>query len=333
MELLNELYYNESTGFQSADKLYRKAKKIDSSITLKQVKDFLAQQSTAQITKEVKRNKNFNSIISPSVRNNYQCDLMNLPNPALNGGYKYLFSIIDVYSRYVFSTPIKTKSGDVVFEAFKKMIQTNGACKNLNCDLGSEFIYKPFVDYCKKQDIALWYSNPEQDNKNAIIERFHRTMRGLILKYTVSNSKSYLAALPNLIKNYNTTYHNTIKCEPLDAWTGQERNLQTINTVKDTFKIGDRVRHIVNKKTFDKRSSVASYTRTVYTVTRKDGHSYYLDELTKPYKEHELVNAVDDNTTSEYDNNATEESKRARIARRLRKEGTADYLNAGKYYE
>jgi len=61
MELLNELYYNESTGFQSADKLYRKANKIDSSITLKQVKDFLAQQSTAQITKEVKRNKNFNT--------------------------------------------------------------------------------------------------------------------------------------------------------------------------------------------------------------------------------------------------------------------------------
>ena len=70
MELLNELYYNESTGFKSVDKLYRKAKKIDSSITLKQVKDYLAQQSTAQITKEVKRNKNFNSIISPSVRNN-----------------------------------------------------------------------------------------------------------------------------------------------------------------------------------------------------------------------------------------------------------------------
>ena len=34
MDLLNRLYYDAKTGFQSANKLYKKAKEIDSKITL-----------------------------------------------------------------------------------------------------------------------------------------------------------------------------------------------------------------------------------------------------------------------------------------------------------
>jgi transposase InsO family protein len=333
MELLDKLYNDELTGFQSADKLYKKAKKIDSKITLKQVREYLSNNATAQITKEVKRTKTFNSIISPSVHNNYQMDIMNLPNPSLNGNYKYLLTMIDIYSRYAFVKPLKTKSGPVVFEAFKSLIAEFGKCKNINCDLGSEFIYKPFVDYCKDNDITIWYSNPEQDNKNAIIERFHRTIRNIILKYTVAKGKGYIKVLPKLIQNYNNTEHNTVKAEPTEIWKGEKKNEQHIERVEDTFNEGDKVRHIIDKSTFDKKSSTASYTKTIYTITKKDGHSYYLDELKKPFKSFQLVNAVGEEINKEYDNNATEESKRARIARRLRKEGTADYLNAGKYYE
>jgi len=46
MELLNKLYYDPETGFQSKQKLYKKAKAIDNSITLKIVDDFLKRQAT-----------------------------------------------------------------------------------------------------------------------------------------------------------------------------------------------------------------------------------------------------------------------------------------------
>ena len=80
-DLLKELYYNPKSGFVGANKLYTKAKASDKKITLKQVNEFLSQQSTAQITKQVKHNKNYNTIISPSIHNNYQIDLMDLPQP------------------------------------------------------------------------------------------------------------------------------------------------------------------------------------------------------------------------------------------------------------
>jgi transposase InsO family protein len=57
-------------------------------------------------------------------------------------------------------------------------------------DEGSEFIFTSFRKYCEDNNIILWYSNKEQDKKNAIIERFHRTLRNYILRYEVATGKS-----------------------------------------------------------------------------------------------------------------------------------------------
>jgi transposase InsO family protein len=79
--------------------------------------------------------------------------------------------------------------------------------KNLNIDDGAEFKYTPFRKYLNDNDITLWVSNPEQENKSAIVERFHRTLRGLILKYELVNNKTYIQDLQKLISNYNHNYH------------------------------------------------------------------------------------------------------------------------------
>ena len=321
MEVLNKLYNNPLTGFQSADKLYHKAKKIDKNITIKLVKQFLAGNSTAQITKQVKRNKEYSTITSPYCLNNFQCDLMILPNPSQNKGYKYLLTVIDVYSRYAFVKAIKTKTGAVVLDAFKELIEDNGTPNNLNLDEGAEFEYSPFIKYCKDNDITRWVSNPEQTNKNAIIERFHRTLRNLILKYEVAKGKSYIGILQKLIDNYNSTEHRTIKHTPLEIWTSQEENEQTINKLDMPFSIGERVRHITNKKTFNKASSISNYTKTIYIIEKIEGQSIYLDGLTKPYRTYELVKAVGNEINNSYDKQTDKANQIAKIKRRLLKEG------------
>ena len=321
MNLLNTLYYDAKTGFQYQNKLYKKAKEIDNNITLNMVNEFLEQQPTAQITKQVKRNKIYETIVSPSVKNNYQMDIMYLPNPALNKNFKYLLTCIDVYSRYAFAEPIKTKTGPDVLVAFKKMIEYNGSPSNLNLDLGTEFIYKPFKKFCDENNIELWYSDTQQENKNAIIERFHRTLRNLILRYSVANGKSYIDILPYLIENYNTTYHNTIKASPIEIWEGKKQNNQSVKLIPIEFNEGDKVRHTIKKKSFDKNSSTESYTKTIYAITKIEGNSIYLDDLTKPFRQFELIKAVGNNMNTDYDTKVAEEKKQNTINRRLRREG------------
>jgi hypothetical protein len=171
----------------------------------------------------------------------------------------------------------------------------NGTPKNLNVDLGSEFIYKPFVNYCKENNIKIWYSNPEQANKNAIIERFHRTLRNIILKYTVVNGRKYLKELDNFMYNYNHTFDRDIKQSPVDIWTGKDKNEQSYNIVAHLLEVGDQVRHTLEKEIYGKNSSTPTYTRKIFTITRKEGNAYYLDNLTKPFREHELIPATGTN--------------------------------------
>ena len=334
MELLHNLYYNDKTGLQSGNKLYEKAKVIDNKITHKLVDEFLSEQATAQITKEVHRNKDYYTISSPSIRNNYQIDLMYLPNPRQNKNYKYLLTCIDVYSRYVFALPLKTKSGNEVFEAIQELFEENGMPKNINLDLGKEFIYKPFTKYCEDNKMNLWFSDSEQENKNAIVERYHRTLRGMILRFEVAFGKSFIENLQNLIWNYNHTKHGTTKAKPIEIWEGEKPNNQQVNIISNHFQVGEMVRHLVKRKTFDKLSSQTGFTKTIYTITKIDGQSVYLDELKKPFRPYELIIAKfeNDNTDKSYENLNKQDEKQLKFERKMKSEGldwgiTAKSLN------
>ena len=322
MELLQKIYYDPEHGFVSGAKLYKKAKEIDNNVTMKLVKEFLENQATHQITQQVKKNKEYSTIISPSIRNNYQMDICYLPHPKQNKNFKYLLTCIDVYSRYAFVKPMKSKSGEETLQNFREIIKENGVCKNLNIDEGKEFKYKPFVKCCEENDITLWVSNPEQTNKNSIIERFHRTIRNIILRYEVAIGKSYIDDLQKLISNYNNTEHRTTEAKPIDIWKGKEENHQEIKILQNDFVVGDRVRHLNKKSTFDKGSSTTSFTKKIYNITKIIGQSIYLDELTKPFKSFELVKAVEnDMKPSKYDEKNSKDKRDETIQRRLRKEG------------
>jgi len=307
--LLNQLYYNPKIGFESEDKLYHKAHDIDKEITHEDVEDYLKLQEAPQVTKPLNREAEFDTIESPSVRNNYQIDIMYLPSPSFNNNHKYLLTCIDVYSRYAFVKELTNREGQTVFEAFKEMINENGKPKNLNLDLGSEFVYRPFVNYCKENDIKLWYSNPDQANKNSIIERFHRTLRNIILKYTVVNGRKYINELNNFMYNYNHTFDRDIKQSPIDIWKGKDKNEQSYNFVAHVLEVGDQVRHTLEKEIYGKNSSTPTYTRKIFTITKKDGNAYYLDDLTKPFREHELILAVGENNNEREDEELKEEEK------------------------
>ena len=307
--LIKQLYFNPKFGYESEDKLYKKAHDEDKQITHEDVDEFLGEQTAPQITKPLNREQEFDTVESPSVKNNYQMDIMYLPSPTFNNSYKYLLTCIDVYSRYVFVKALHSREGDTVFKAFKEMMDENGIPKNLNVDLGSEFVYKPFVNYCKEHNIKLWYSNPDQANKNSIIERWHRTLRNIILKYTVVNGRRYIDELNNFIYNYNHTYERDVKNNPIDIWKGKDANEQSYNFVPHLLQVGDQVRHTLEKEIYGKNSSTPTYTRKIFTITKKDGNAYYLDDMEKPFREHELIPAVGENNNEREDEEEKIEQK------------------------
>ena len=167
-------------------------------------------------------------------------DVINL-HPAVNRKVRCLFNIIDVYSRHLWSFPITNKRTASLFEKWLKSITKTP--NSLNSDDGKEWA-GAFKTLLKKNNIEHYISIDEDEhhNKQAIIERVHRTLRNLMQRcLDIYNTKKYIDILPKLIDNYNNTYHTTLKTTPEKVLAGARKHKQKINRAK-FIPIGSKVR-------------------------------------------------------------------------------------------
>ena len=69
-----------------------------------------------------------------------------------------------------------------------------------------------------KNDIETYSTHSK--GKSIVAERFIRTLKNKIYKYTTSILKNvYIDKLDNLVNEYKNTYHTKIKKEPVDVET------------------------------------------------------------------------------------------------------------------
>ena len=86
----------------------------------------------------------------------------------------------------------------------------------LKADKGSEFYNSSFKKWLKDNDIEMFSIHNE--GKTVVAERFIRTLKNKIYKYMSSTSKNvYIYKLYDIVKEYNNTYHKSIKMKPIDV--------------------------------------------------------------------------------------------------------------------
>ena len=96
--------------------------------------------------------------------------------------------------------------------------------------------------WLEKKDIEIYSTHNE--GKSVVAEKFIRTFKNKIYKYTNSISKSvYLDKLDDIVNKYNNTYHNTNKTKPVDVKPSTYiESSKEINYQDPKFRIGDIVR-------------------------------------------------------------------------------------------
>ena len=167
-----------------------------------------------------------------------------------NNGYEYLLTVIDLFSRYAYTLPLKSKRSDVVIEAFEKLFKSSHRSpKKLWCDQGSEFINRNFKQFLKENNIEMYHVFNE--GKAVLIERFNRSLGEMIQKHmTTAQTSKYVNVLQILLEEYNNRYHTSIKMTPFEASDPENKNTVLHNLYSNiksthsnpTFKVGDRVR-------------------------------------------------------------------------------------------
>ncbi len=98
--------------------------------------------------------RRFSKIVSPEILHSIQIDLMDISNmAAVNRRKKFLFAIIDVFSRYVWVFPIKNKQPTTILEVFKPWInetekELNKKVKNITSDFGRHYTFCATFLWC-----------------------------------------------------------------------------------------------------------------------------------------------------------------------------------------
>ena len=225
-----------------------------------------------ELHREYRRPKTFLKVKVFAMDDVWGADLVEMPNSKNNNGYKYILTIIDLYTKYAWAIPLKNKTAVTVRNAFEELFENSldghSPPMKLYTDNGSEFYNKTFKKFRDDHEIELYstYNQPDERSQgpshNPVIERFNRTLKNIMYKkFTERGNRVWFDILDELMESYNNKMHRTIKMSPYEATKDPESILKTIQShnnenstlnEKIKFKVGDRVRLFKWKSKFEK---------------------------------------------------------------------------------
>lgn len=201
-----------------------------------------------------------------------QADLIEMPP---DRGMKYCLTVIDTFSKMAYVRPLKTKTGVEVTRAMKTVFDSiERPVKNLHVDMGKEFYNAEMTKLLEKYRVNRYSTYSAM--KAAIIERFNRTIKNKIYQqFSLRGNYKWLDILPELVNDYNSSRHRTIKMAPKDVNSDNEQEL--LNTVYNynriipyknvKFKVGDHVRLSKYKNVFAK-GYLPNWTTEIFIIRK-----------------------------------------------------------------
>ena len=245
--------------------------------------------------------KNFptNKIVYNHIDEIWSIDLADMIDYKIsnNKGFRYIFIVIDNYSKYLWAIPLKNKYSQTITNEFSNIITTSKRKPlKLESDRGTEFYNSIFQNLLKSKNIRHY--SRYTDKGPSIAERVIRTLRNLLKKPVFEKGKAdWLSELPSVVKKYNNTIHHSIKMTPVQASKKSNEKI-VYNNLKDNrvkqkpkYRLGQLVRTSDIKRVSSKSDST-NYSYLLYTITEVIHDtipSYRIDYLPERYNENLLL--------------------------------------------
>ncbi|DAC81637.1 TPA_asm: integrase [Powellomyces chytrid fungus MELD virus 1] len=290
-QIIFNVYYDPKQGLLSVEKLYQRLK--GKGITKKDISTFIKEQEVAQVHQRLPK-PTYLHIVANHINHIWQTDLCDMSKYATsNKGYTFLLCIVDVYSHYAYVFPLKTKSKLAVAKCFEQLFAQRKP-SNITSDQGSEYTNAVFRTLLDTQGIKHYTAAVGDHTKMGLVERFNRTLKSLIALYmTAFRTKNYIDALPDLVMNYNTSFHTTLGKAPSEVKDGSsQRDNSKGAAALSKFNIGDHVRILQDADIFTK-GYIAKWSTSVYQIVNVEGFKFIVAgangvDLKRRFKHYEL---------------------------------------------
>jgi len=204
----------------------------------------------------------------------FQIDLIDMSSLSThNSNYRYVLMCIDVFSKYAWAVPLKTKTGRDVTVAMETILDER-QCAMLQGDKGAEWLNSSFQQMVKRRGI-MFYTSENSDIKAAVCERLNRTIKERMWRYfTHNNTRRYIDVLQDIMHSYNNTRHSSIGMAPSQVDASNEEMVREKlyplkpKTYKFKYDIGDTVRISIKREPFDK-SYTGNWSEELFKIHRR----------------------------------------------------------------
>jgi len=308
-EILKKLYYDPKTGFCGINELVRKSGK-----SKEEVIKFLNSQDVFTLHKPLRKKFPRRKVYVHDIDQQWQADLVEMiPYHKENDGYRYLLTVIDIFSKYAWGIPIKFKNADEVVKAFNKIFKERKPNK-IQTDNGTEFYNQKVQNIFK--DYNIDHFSTISDLKASIVERFNRTLKEKMWRvFSYYDNKKWINIIDDLLKNYNNSLHSSIKMTPAEASDPRNKEIVHKNLFPENhkyvetsdsepeklkneskFDIGDKVRMSKNKTRLHK-GYTPNWTEEYFLICKifdTDPYTYSIvdrlgEDITGRYYDHDLA--------------------------------------------
>lgn len=141
-------------------------------------------------------------------------------------GYRYVLTVIDVLSRFLVATPLRTKAAKEVAAAFyKNVVCVHSIPPILVTDQGKEFVNTLLRELTQLLQIDHLRTTPYHPSANGVIERPNGTLINILRTLCEDNRGIWDQMLPVATHAYNTAYHRVLKDSPFFLLFSRDPNV------------------------------------------------------------------------------------------------------------
>ena len=164
---LKRIYHNSQDpgSLGGIDRLLRRTKQLqDPSVNRQDVVEYLSGEQAYTLHRPARRHYQLNQINVGGIDSQWQPDLADMQGLARqNNGTRNLLTVIDVFSKFAWVEPVKTKEAPVVTAAFRKVLEVAAPRRprRLQTDKGKEFVNASFANLMRNHGIKHFASNSD----------------------------------------------------------------------------------------------------------------------------------------------------------------------------
>lgn len=270
-EILKKIYYDvkHPAGLSSVRKLAEA-----SGFRYNQVKKWLKEQRTYTLHKQARKHYPTRKYLVHDIDDQWQADLADVSAISRhNNGNRFILTVIDIFSRYAWARPLKSKHGIGVAKAFKSIFDEGRIPKRIQTDQGTEFENRHVKQLFQSHNIELF--SVKSAYKAALVERFNRTLKHKLWRHFTGHfTNNWTKVLQDVVYSYNHSIHRSIKRRPADVTSDKVDEVrktfkQKENVSASDVKVGDKVRISKVKSTFAK-GYLPNWTEEIFTVASID---------------------------------------------------------------